>query len=82
MNIYQFPSNIKAFKPYKSNIILKISYLTVLIKPKRRLKIVKLQDFLIALVEAPEEFRAEGIEEGMAFRQDCLKLISGFFNIY
>lgn len=68
MNIYQFPLNIKAFKWYKSNIILKITYLTVLIKPKERLKIVKLQDFLIAFVEAPEELIPERIKEGMPFR--------------
>jgi hypothetical protein len=31
-----------AFKRYKSNIILKTTYLNVIIKPKERLKIVKL----------------------------------------
>ena len=36
-----YSSSFSAFKRYKSNIILKITRLNILIKPKRRLKIVK-----------------------------------------
>lgn len=36
-----------AFKRYKSNIIRKTTYFNVTIKPKRRLKIVKQQGFML-----------------------------------
>ena len=64
--------NITPFKRYKSNTILIYPCLIHIIKPKLRLKIVKLLKKLIALIDSPHQFIPKCSKESMILKPDCL----------